>query len=227
MEAKPEPPAEGMSLDQLSQAFATMLGQDAAAENPQLPDQKTAEDSEASQPQATVNPRSVIESLLFVGQPDNTALDAEQLAEFISGLAAGEATAHIDSLNAQYKANGCPYEIVFNRGGYRFQLRREFDSLRDRFLGRMRSAKLSPGAVEVLSLVAYHEPLTVDEVSRMRGKPSGAILGQLVRRKLLRLERPDGKKRGKVRYFTTPRFLKLFHLQSLAELPRSDDLQHQ
>jgi segregation and condensation protein B len=81
--------------------------------------------------------------------------------------------------------------------------------------------------VEVLSLVAYHEPLTVDDVNRFRGKPSGHILSQLVRRKLLRLEHVGEKKRGKVRYYTTPRFLKLFHLQSLAELPRSDDLQHQ
>jgi segregation and condensation protein B len=205
-----------------------MLGQDAAADSAQLPDQPTVEQgAESSTKEAAVNPQSVIEALLFVGQPDNTALNAEQLAEFIAGATAEEVTALIDTLNAQYKSNGCPYEIVFNRGGYRFQLRREFDSLRDRFLGRLRSATLTPGAVEVLSLVAYHEPLTLDEVSRMRGKPSGAVLGQLVRRKLLRLERADGKKRGKVRYFTTPRFLKLFHLQSLAELPRSDDLQHQ
>jgi segregation and condensation protein B len=75
----------------------------------------------------------------------------------------------------------------------------------------------------VLAVVAYNEPLTTDEVNRLRGTASGAILSQLVRRELLRVDRPDEQPRTP-RYSTTERFLKLFGVKSLAELPRSVDL---
>jgi segregation and condensation protein B len=56
----------------------------------------------------------------------------------------------------------------------------------------------------------------------LRGKPSSHILTQLVRRGLLRIQRPDGKRRTP-HYYTTERFLRLFNLQSLDDLPRSED----
>ncbi len=129
-------------------------------------------------------------------------------------------------LNLQYEANDCPYSIVSDGTGYRLALRNDFASLRNRFFGRIRAARLSAAAVEVLSLIAYHEPLSGDDVSRLRGTPSGHILSQLVGRQLLRIERSEGKT-SKRRYFITTRFLKLFHLRSLEDLPRSDDLQRQ
>jgi len=73
-----------------------------------------------------------------------------------------------------------------------------------------------------LALVAYHEPLTRDEVGRLRNTPSGAVLSQLVRRQLLRQERSEAAPRV-VRYRTTQRFLDLFGLESLADLPQSQD----
>ena len=56
-------------------------------------------------------------------------------------------------------------------------------------LGRACAARLSPAAVEILALIAYNEPLSSSEVSQQRGTPSGHILRQLVRRRLLRLEK--------------------------------------
>jgi segregation and condensation protein B len=63
--------------------------------------------------------------------------------------------------------------------------------------------------------------MTREEVDKIRGRPCGAILSQLVRRELLRIDRPSGK--GKtVRYHTTDRFLQVFGLDSLEELPDSE-----
>jgi segregation and condensation protein B len=76
-----------------------------------------------------------------------------------------------------------------------------------------------------LSVVAYNEPLTADEVSRLRGAPSGAVLTQLVRRRLLRIERAETAPRT-AHYRTTPRFLELFGLGCLADLPTSQELDH-
>jgi segregation and condensation protein B len=75
----------------------------------------------------------------------------------------------------------------------------------------------------VLAIVGYNQPVTRDEVERLRGKPSGPLLAQLVRRRLLRIERLEGSPRTP-RYLTTERFLVLFGLGSLDEMPKSEDL---
>ena len=102
-------------------------------------------------------------------------------------------------------------------------IRSEFEKVRDRFYGPIREAKLSQAAVEVLALVAYNQPTTSEKISQLRGHPSGSILSQLVRRQLLRFEKPEKKPRTPV-YHTTPRFLKLFGLSNLEELPKNQEL---
>ena len=102
--------------------------------------------------------------------------------------------------------------------------RNQFSALREKYYGRMRRVRLSQAAIEVLALVAYNEPLTSDEVARLRGTASGNVLRHLVRRQLLRVERPQTKPR-KAKYFTTQRFLDVFHLRNLSDLPRSEELE--
>ena len=228
-----------MSLEQLSQAFATMVGPHDAAtvsvsdqQATELTDvevtHRTSDRSKASDSSAAVaedeavSPRGILEAVLFVGRPDNLPLTSQQIAGLMRGVKAEEIDSLIVELNGQYAADGCPYRIDSEGEGYRLVLRTEYGPLRERFYGRIRAARLSPAAVEVLSLVAYKEPLTADEVSRLRGVPSGHILRHLVQRQLLRLERGPSKPR-KSQYFTTRRFLEVFGLKSLGDLPRSDD----
>jgi segregation and condensation protein B len=80
--------------------------------------------------------------------------------------------------------------------------------------------------MEVLAIVAYNQPVTADQTHQLRGKPSGAILATLVRRRLVRLERAD-EPDTPPRYVTTERFLRLFGLESLSALPRGDELMPQ
>ena len=83
---------------------------------------------------------------------------------------------------------------------------------------------MSPAALEVLSIVAYNQPVTTDEVSQLRCSPSGAVLATLVRRRLVRIDRPeDG--HGRPQYSTTERFLRLFGLEDLAALPHGEELE--
>jgi segregation and condensation protein B len=105
-------------------------------------------------------------------------------------------------------------------------LRPDFGPLRDTFHGRIREARLSQAAVDVLAIVAYHQPVSAEQIERLRGKPSGAILAQLVRRDLLSIERPAAQK-SKPAYSTTSRFLDLFGLGGIEELPRSQELERQ
>jgi segregation and condensation protein B len=94
----------------------------------------------------------------------------------------------------------------------------------DRLYGSMREARLSQAALDVLALVAYRQPVTKQEVESLRGAESGGVLRQLVRLGLVAVQRGEAGQR-EVSYGTTPRFLTLFQLRSLDDLPRTQDLQ--
>lgn len=228
-----------MDLHRLSQAFASMLGaEDSAlagseaqpdATPPALefesPPGSAAPGSETTADAACeISPRTVLEAMLFVGRPDNQPLTSQQLAGLMRGVTAGEIDEIIRELNARYATEGRPYEIVSEGPGYRLTLRSQYAEVRERYQGRRRRIRLSQAAIEVLALVAYNEPVTTDQVARLRGTASGQVLRHLVRRRLLRVERPQTKPR-KAKYFTTQRFLDVFHLRNLSDLPRSEELE--
>ena len=240
------PGDEGLSLDELSQAYAQVLArgaepydapQPAAAEEPRVDAalDPSAADDRLSPPRddaeecdtedaCELSPRTILEAMLFVGHPQNQPLTSREVAALMRGVRPAEIDELVRELNAAYDAEGCPYTIVSEGAGYRLSLRPQFAPLRDRFYGRVREARLSQSAVDALAIVAYNQPVTRDDVDRLRGKPSGGILAQLVRRDLLRIERPEERPR-KPRYFTTERFLDVFGLDNLNDLPQSNDLE--
>lgn len=229
--------AGGISLEQLNAAFAQMLGQGSSPYAP--PEASRAEPAQLGAPSLAtevddrrggeadalnVTPRGILEAALFVGNPDNEPLRPEFVAARMRGVRAAEIEDLVAELNAEYLANGCPYEIASVGAGYAMRIRPEHEAARDRYLHRRRRTRLSQAAVEVLSIVAYNQPTTIAEVDRLRGKSSSALLRQLVRRQLLAVERTPGPGRTS-QYCTTDRFLDLFGLSNLEELPRPEDVE--
>ena len=100
------------------------------------------------------------------------------------------------------------------------------DGLRERFYGTVRETKLSQVAIDVLAVVAYNQGISRQEIDAMRDQSSGSILSQLVRRQMLRLERTEEKPRKTI-YFTTDRFLQVFGLEDIEDLPQALILDHQ
>ena len=160
--------------------------------------------------------------MLFVGHPNNEPLTSRQVAGLMRGVRPQEIDALVNELNATYREEGCPYHIVSVGTGYQLALHEQYAPLRDKFYGRVKDARLSQAAVEVLAIVAYRQPIGREEIDALRGKPSSGVLSQLVRRRLLRIERQSEPPR-RTDYFTTDRFLELFGLQSLDDLPQSED----
>lgn len=75
----------------------------------------------------------------------------------------------------------------------------------------------------MLALVAYRQPVTQAEIEDL-GRPAAApLLRQLLRRELISIQR-DEKNRKKVEYSTTRRFLSVFGLANIDELPQADEL---
>ena len=83
---------------------------------------------------------------------------------------------------------------------------------------------LSQAALETLAIVAYLGPCSRPEVARIRGVAADSAVASLVERGLIsEAGREDGPG-GAIRYRTTPLFERVFGLESLAALPRLDDL---
>ncbi len=143
-----------------------------------------------------VTARQVIEAALFVGGKPLTSRKLGYLLRGEYELDAIEDT--IDLLNRQYLDEQRPYEIRLGEGGFRLVLREDFERVRNRVYG-----------------VGPREELGKE-------KPGG-MLRQLLRRQLIAIQRdPDDRKH--VKYVTTPRFLSLFGLGSLHDLPQADEL---
>ena len=243
-EQPPAPPQDqGISLRELTEAYAQSMGGQTGPETEQGPAEAvpTATDegggiappSGEAEPEAEQThdddpcrlcPRTILEAMLFMGNRENEPLTSVRAAELMRGVSPGEIAALVDELNRRYASNGCPYRIISEGAGYRISLERMFHPVRNKFYGRVREARLSQAAVDVLAIVAYRQPITAEEVSRLRGTPSGHVLAQLVRRQVLRIDRPPGKRRP-VSYVTTDRFLGLFGLESLDDLPQSEELE--
>jgi len=169
-------------------------------------------------------PRQIIEACLFVG---GTTLTSSRLATVLRGeFTSDYVDREIDELNRLYAAEGRPYEIRLAEGGYRLTLREEFERIRHKVYGLgPKEVRLSQEALEVLAVIAYYQPITQARVEEL-GKPGcSAVVRQLVRRELIAVNR-DPAHPKEVRYQTTPRFLSLFGIRNLDELPRPEQVSY-
>ena len=167
-------------------------------------------------------PRRIVEALLFVGGAPLTAVRA---CDIIRGLTAEQFQEAVDGLNHDYRRQGRPYAIVSQGPGFVLALRPRYRGVVGKLFGGVREARLSTAAVDVLAIVAYRQPATKAEVDAARGAESGALLRQLVRRGLVQVVYRGDAEHREVSYGTTARFLEMFGLQSLEDLPRTSDLQ--
>lgn len=199
-----------LSIKRLTSAFAAMLGRKS----------NQRADGEAPSAEVKVTTRSITEALLFVGRPDNEPLSAEVMASTMRDITADEVAQAIAELNTEYQADGSAMTIVGSAAGYRMVLREEMERVRDRFVGKVQQATLTPAAMEVLSVIAYRQPIDQKTIDALRKQKSQSHVALLVRRGLVNVERSAAGPR-QVRYVTSPRFLQIFGLASIEQLPQA------
>ncbi len=164
----------------------------------------------------------IVEALLFVGGPPLTPARA---SEVIRSLSDDHFLEAIAELNQGYREQGRPYVIQSQDAGYVLALGHGYRFVVEKFQAGSRQARLSAAAVDVLAIVAYRQPVSRREVEGLRGHESGLILRQLVRRGLVAAVNRAESGGREVHYGTTQRFLSLFGLDNLDDLPQTEDLQ--
>jgi segregation and condensation protein B len=163
---------------------------------------------------------ALVEAVLFL---ENEPVDTAVIAR-ITGLNRREVLDAVEKLRQLYARDDHGLEIIELGGGYAFSVKPQlWDTLKPHY-GKRNEGKLSKAALETLSIVAYSQPVTRQEIESIRGVSADGMIKLLLSRSLIK---EVGKKDapGKpVQYGTTKDFLKTFRLASIADLPKMDEL---
>jgi segregation and condensation protein B len=153
----------------------------------------------------------IVEALLFLS-PEPVAV--AELAEACDADV-GDVEAALAELGGTLAGRGVTLREV--AGGWTLATDPVAEEAARRLLARPRTPPLTPAQAEALSIVAYLQPVSRPEMARIRGVASDSATATLLERGLI--EESGRSQFGAVLYRTTPRFLKLFGLKSLDDLP--------
>lgn len=165
---------------------------------------------------APPSPEQIVEAMLFTGNAPLTSdafCSAVRVPPDVFRLA-------MDALTRKYKSQNRPYAIQPVGDGFALVVKPAYLKLREKLYGGPRETRLTQPALDTLSLVAYRQPIRKSEVEATRGADSASVLRWLVRLGLIAVTQRGDATQPEVRYGTTPRFLELFHLRSLEDLPQ-------
>ncbi len=165
--------------------------------------------------------RKALECLLFVA---TKPLPLEEIARILQ-VSLDEAFMLLNELAVEYERRS-GLAIVEVAGGWRMVTRPEFAD----YIARLhppQKVRLSRGALEVLAIIAYHQPITRPEIEQLRGVDSSTAIQSLLEHGLIQVvgyKETVGRPRL---YATTQKFLELFGLRSLEDLPPLREWQEQ
>jgi segregation and condensation protein B len=163
---------------------------------------------------------ALIESILFL---ENEPMEIAALAK-ITGMGRDRLDQAIALIKEEYGKSWHGMELVDIGGGYAFAPKQPlWSDLRGRY-GKRNENRLSRAALETLSIIAYSQPITRQEIESIRGVSADGMIKLLLSRNIIK---EVGKKEAPgrpVQFGTTKEFLKLFRLASIADLPKMDEL---
>ncbi len=165
--------------------------------------------------------KNIIESLLFVAEEP---LTIERFKKIISGAETKEVREALEELKADYETRQGGFFLNQVAGGYQIRTRPEYMEWIKRLL-QPKPMRLSKAALETLAIIAYKQPVIRSDVEHIRGVDCGGVLRVLLERKFIRvLGRKEIAGRPLI-YATTKRFLEVFDLKNLKDLPTPKEIE--
>jgi segregation and condensation protein B len=161
-----------------------------------------------------------VETVLFVSREPIASRKLAQLAEVEDGA---RARALVRKLNERYKRNGAAFCAVEVAGGFQLRTLPEFAPWLFRLQEAPIEARLTNSAMETLTIVAYEQPVLRVNVERIRGVRCGEVLRQLLEQGLIRIVGSSEELGRPFLYGTTKRFLQMFGLVKIEDLPRREE----
>jgi segregation and condensation protein B len=167
------------------------------------------------------NLKHIIESLVFVsGNP----ISIEQIKSVVPGVDPKEIKTCLTELISEYEKRAGGFYLRHVAGAYQFRSRPEYREYVTKLV-QATPLRLSKAALETLAVIAYKQPVIRSDIEHIRGVDCGGIIRTLMEHKLVRvLGRKDIPGRPLI-YSTTKRFLELFDLSSLRDLPTLKEIE--
>jgi segregation and condensation protein B len=166
------------------------------------------------------NIKAVIEALIFAS---DAPLALEKIRIILSDIEKTEIKEAFEKLVLEYNERQGGIYLQEVAGGFQFRTRSELSP----WVKKLKSSKphsLSPQAMETLAIVAYKQPIVKSEIESIRGVDVGAPLKGLLDKKLIRIVGRKDVPGKPIIYGTTRKFLEVFNLKDLMDLPNLREL---
>jgi segregation and condensation protein B len=201
-EQLPGPAAEGR--------MTTEEQPDGAIEN-EAEDSSEASDASVDLP--------VLEALLF---STHHPLTAGRLAELMDLDSTKPVRRAIKDLNEQYVTSNRAFRIEQVAGGYQLVTLPDYGDVIKKLHQKEADAKLTKAALETLAIIAYKQPILRADIEAIRGVACGETIRSLMEKHLVKIAGRAEEPGRPILYGTTKRFLELFGLNSIKDLPQSE-----
>ena len=167
------------------------------------------------------NVKHILESLLFVA---DEPLTLERLKKIVMEAESAEIRQALKELQEEYRLRQGGFDLREIAGGYQFRSRNAYNQWITRLI-EPSPVRLSKAALETLAIIAYKQPVIRSDVEHIRGVDCGGVLRALLERQLIRvLGRKEIPGRPLI-YATTKKFLEVFDLKDLKDLPSPKEIE--
>jgi segregation and condensation protein B len=188
------------------------------------PIQDTADEAgadEASDAQSDEINVGILEALLF---STTHPLTAGRLAELLDLDSTKPIRAAIKNLNRKYEESGRSFRVEQVAGGYQLLTLPEYGDYLAALHQKEGDAKLTKAALETLAIIAYKQPILRADIEAIRGVAAGETIRSLMEKHLVKIAGRAEEPGRPILYGTTKRFLELFGLNSLKDLPQGEGM---
>ena len=164
---------------------------------------------------------AALEALLLT---THSPLTAGKLADLLQLSSSRPVRNAVKSLNASYEESGRSFRIELVAGGFQILTLPEFAEHLKRLHQREADAKLTKAALETLAIIAYKQPILRANIEAIRGVACGETIRSLMEKHLVKIAGRAEDPGRPILYGTTKRFLELFGLNALKDLPQPEAL---
>ncbi len=163
---------------------------------------------------------TVVEAVLFAS---DEPLSEARLANIVE-TTVKQARQCIKDLNDKYQANNNAFRIEQIAGGYQMLTLSPYNYWLKKLLRARSESKLSPAAVETLAIIAYKQPVMRADIEVVRGVATGEVIRTLCYKGLVKIVGRAEVLGRPMLYGTTKKFLEVFGLNTLKDLPKIEEL---
>lgn len=165
--------------------------------------------------------KTILEAVLF---SSSRPVTSKQVARRLEEFPIGDIEEAFRALIRDYSGPDRSVEVAEVAGGYQMRTKVDYREIVKRFV-KEKDVALSRPMLETLSIIAYKQPVTKKDIDAVRGVDSARAVKHLLEKRLIDIAGRNGDAGKKMAFRTTARFLEVFGLKSIEDLPTYKDIE--